>query len=98
MSAMTVDARLHSESAEDVAQWLYANGHHDAAATVRNQLDVRNERIRELETARADRVEKVREVISGLRQEASVLSCFTESFDYLHELADKLAAAIGGAK
>src|SRR6185312_12248372 len=46
-----VDERLHSDSAEDVAQWLYANGYHDAAATVRNQIDARNARIRELESA-----------------------------------------------
>ena len=52
-SGRVVDDRLHSDSAEDVAQWLYANGHHDAAATVRNQLDVRNTRIRSLEAALA---------------------------------------------
>lgn len=52
-SGRVTDERLNSESAEDIAQWLYTSGHRDAAATVRNQLDVRNARIRDLEAALA---------------------------------------------
>ena len=47
------DPRVESDSAEDIAQWLYANGYHKAASTVRGQLDIRNARIRQLEAERA---------------------------------------------
>ena len=47
------DPRIESDSAEDIAQWLYANGYHKAASTVRGQLDIRNARIRQLEAERA---------------------------------------------
>lgn len=47
--AMRDDPRAESGNAEEIAQWLYANGYHVAAYTIRNQLDIRNSRIRELE-------------------------------------------------
>jgi Lar family restriction alleviation protein len=54
------DPRSESGSAEEVAQWLYANGFREAAATIRNQLDVRNQRI-------ADLSAEVRELVEGYR-------------------------------
>lgn len=61
-----MDARLHSGNAEDVAQWLYASGHHDAAATVRNQLDVRNIRIRELQKALDAHLSRAAEPVASM--------------------------------
>ena len=60
------DDRLHSDSAEDVAQWLYANGHHDAAATVRGQLDVRNHRISELKDVIARQSDAAKGGVTGV--------------------------------
>lgn len=92
------DERLHSGSAEDVAQWLYANGHHDAAFTVRQQLDVRNERIRALESthltqpAQAVDMGAIREVIAWMEDNAcGEVAGITEQID-------KLTRALAGEK
>lgn len=41
------DPRSKSKDAEEVAQWLYANGYHEAASTILTQLDIRNNMIAE---------------------------------------------------